>query len=88
MLLSEKSSRIVAPVVVNPDADSKNASANDGIAPEIQNGTAPNRMIMSHDETTARKPSRRVGLSDSTGMRLPTTRITKLSATASSAVAA
>lgn len=33
--------RIVAPVVVKPDTDSKMASAKLGITPEIHNGIAP-----------------------------------------------
>ena len=33
--------RIVEPVVVNPETLSKTASTNDGISPEIQNGSAP-----------------------------------------------
>jgi hypothetical protein len=48
---------IDAPVVVNPDDDSKNASIKEEIDPLIINGKVPAHVRTSHDIETARKPS-------------------------------
>ena len=51
------SDRIVAPVVVNPETVSKNASIYPGIAPLITNGSAPNALNRIQDNATIANPS-------------------------------
>ena len=51
------SARILAPVVVNPDAVSKTASTIWGIYPEIRNGSAPKRLRINQESATITKPS-------------------------------
>jgi hypothetical protein len=46
------SGRIVAPVVVNPELDSKKALINDGIVPLRMYGRVPNDKKISHDSVT------------------------------------
>jgi hypothetical protein len=53
------------PVVVKPEADSKNASINDGIVLLIRYGKVPNREKTIHEITTARYPSLLLNLSAS-----------------------
>ena len=50
--------KIVAPVVVKPEAVSKKASKKLGIAPLIRNGRAPNRETLSQARPTVTSPSR------------------------------
>ena len=50
--------RIVAPVVVKPDAVSKIQSAKFGISPEIQKGSAPNTDTISQAIAVVAMPSR------------------------------
>jgi hypothetical protein len=47
-----------APVVVNPDMISKNASVNEGIEPLNQNGKSPNNVKIIHVKVTITDPSR------------------------------
>ena len=49
--------RILAPVVVKPDAVSNTASVKFGISPDIKNGIAPVRLIRSHVSAVTIKPS-------------------------------
>ena len=49
--------RIVAPVVVKPDTVSNSASIYEGIAPEITNGNAPNKLSTIQLSATITKPS-------------------------------
>jgi len=51
------SENIEAPVVVNPDAVSKNASTNESIDPLSRNGNVPMHDRTSHESETARNPS-------------------------------
>ena len=55
-------SKIVAPVVVNPDTISKNASATEGIAPLIRKGSIPKAENRIQVNATMQYPSRRVNL--------------------------
>jgi hypothetical protein len=49
-----------APVVVNPEVDSKIASINEGIEPLIKYGIAPNKENKIQESVTTRYPSRRL----------------------------
>lgn len=49
--------RIEAPVVLNPEHDSKTASAMPGMAPEITKGAAPTMEHTSHVKDTTKNPS-------------------------------
>ena len=51
------SPRMVAPVVVNPDMDSKNASVKDGILPDSRNGRVANKAMVAHPRVTIANPS-------------------------------
>ena len=57
-LSASTSVKIVEPVVVKPETVSKNASINDGISPEITNGSAPNALISTQTSATMARPSR------------------------------
>ena len=50
--------RIEAPVVVNPDMDSKRASVKLGMAPERKRGRQPTKAESTQLELTSRNPSR------------------------------
>ena len=52
------SERIVAPVVVKPEALSKKASVKDGMYPEITNGRAPARLAVIQQNATETKLAR------------------------------
>ena len=52
--------KTLAPVVVKPETDSKNASLKCGTNPDSMNGTAPNKPAPSHAALTKRIPSRTV----------------------------
>lgn len=58
------SENIDAPVVVNPDDDSKNASTNEEMVPLKRYGNAPMPDKTSQERETARKPSLVVTFSD------------------------
>ena len=49
---------MVAPVVVRPDMDSKNASVKPGIVPESRKGSMLRRAMSSHEIDTMAKASR------------------------------
>ena len=51
--------RTVEPVVVNPEADSKNASTGDEKVPANKKGKAPASPAKSHETPTTASPSRR-----------------------------
>jgi hypothetical protein len=51
------SPRIVAPVVVNPDMDSKNASVKEGILPDSKKGRVANRAMVAQPRVTIANPS-------------------------------
>jgi hypothetical protein len=51
------SGTIDEPVVVNPEADSKNASMKQGTDPLRINGKVPRQIRTNQDEDTAKKPS-------------------------------
>ena len=51
------SMRIEAPVVVNPDIDSKNASTGLDILPDIRKGNAPKIALVTHPNVTIANPS-------------------------------
>jgi hypothetical protein len=55
--IDSTSGMIDAPVVVNPDDDSKKASTNEGIDPLIRYGNVPIHERTSHDKETDKKPS-------------------------------
>jgi hypothetical protein len=50
-------SRMLAPVVVNPEIVSNSASAREGIWPLIQKGRAPKKLSTTQIKATATKPS-------------------------------
>ena len=50
--------RILEPVVVKPEALSKMASINDGIASEKMNGKAPKKTVRSQDKPVMARASR------------------------------
>ena len=52
--------KALAPVVVKPETDSKNASLKCGTNPDSMNGTAPNKPAPSHAALTKKIPSRTV----------------------------
>jgi hypothetical protein len=54
--------KIDDPVVLKPDADSKKASKNPGISPEIMNGAAPTADAVNQLTATIKKPSRPLNL--------------------------
>ena len=49
--------KIEAPVVVNPETVSKNASIKFGIAPDKKKGSEPKILITIHDSATVTNPS-------------------------------
>ena len=55
--MESRSERTLAPVVVKPDAVSKNASSTFGISPEIRNGRAPITVMHIQLSPVMAKPS-------------------------------
>ena len=56
--MASTSVRMLAPVVVKPEAVSKKASASRGISPEKINGSAPKKESSSQEVPTMKNPSR------------------------------